>query len=226
VDERIPLGILVQGGNGDETVILKGFAAGTDLSLGTPLGGDGWILLARDLLRTFVEAPAQFLGIMRVTVTAHSADGLVVDRGTQELEWIARTREREPPSTEASDRLSPIETSVRAVPIETSVATVVPDKPQIAVEQLDALTARGQELVRNGDIVSARLVLERAARAGHAQAALELGLSFDPEYLRQLRVIGLTPEVALARQWYERASSLGSSEAKQHLNRLTQTQSK
>jgi TPR repeat protein len=81
-------------------------------------------------------------------------------------------------------------------------------------------------LVRNGDIVSARLVLERAARAGHAQAALELGLSFDPEFLRQLRVIGLTPEVALARQWYERASSLGSSEAKLHLNRLTQTQSK
>jgi len=213
VNERIPLGIFVQGGNGDETVTLKGFAAGTDLSLGTPLGGDGWILLARDLLRTFVEAPAQFSGIMRVTATAHSPDGLVLDGGTQELEWIARTREPERPSTEASVPPSPIETSI----------SVIPDKSQIGVEQLRALTARGQELLQNGDIVSARLVLERAARAGSALAALELGLSFDPEFLRQLRVVGLVPEVALARQWYERASLLGSSEAKQRLDRLAQT---
>jgi len=41
-----------------------------------------------------------------------------------------------------------------------------------------------------------------------------------------LRVVGLTPEIALARHWYEEASRLGSREARQHLDRLAQMRPK
>ena len=91
---------------------------------------------------------------------------------------------------------------------------------------MNALMARGRELLRNGDIAAARLALGRAARAGNAPAALELGMSFDPKFLHQLGVVGLRPEIEQARRWYEEASRLGSREAQQHLDRLAQMRPK
>jgi hypothetical protein len=216
VDDSLPLGILILGGSGEEAVILKGLAEATELSHGTSTGDNGWILLARDLARTFVEAPAQFTGVMRVSATVHSADGLVLDQGTQELEWIAHAPQPGIGSTEAPTSR---EANIAAPHIETSVT--VP--PQITTESVNTLTARGQELLRHGDIAAARLVLERAARAGNAPAALELGMSFDPQFLHQLGVVGLRPDLPLAKHWYEEASRLGSREALQHLDRLAQT---
>ena len=230
----LPLGILMLGGSGEETVILKGLAEGTELSLGTSTGDNGWILLARDLAGTFVEAPAQFTGVMRVSATAHSADGLVLDQGMQELEWIADPPQpgfgpsEAPASASASQSASASasapqqEANLPAPHIETSVA--VP--PPIKAEEVDALTARGRELLRHGDIAAARLALGRAARAGNAPAALELGMSFDPKFLHQLGVVGLRPEIEQARRWYEEASRLGSREAQQHLDGLAQMRPK
>jgi TPR repeat protein len=91
---------------------------------------------------------------------------------------------------------------------------------------MNALTARGLELLRHGDFAAARLVLGRAARAGNARAALELGMTFDPKFLRQLGVMGVRPEIEQARHWYEEASRLGSREAQQHLDQLAQTRPK
>jgi len=237
----LPLGILMLGGSGEETVILKGLAEGTELSLGTSTGDNGWILLARDLAGTFVEAPAQFTGVMRVSATAHSADGLVLDQGMQELEWIADAPQPgSGPSEAAASQSAPAPQSARA-PQSASTSTSAPQvahlpaghidtsvvvPPQIEPGEVDALTARGRELLKHGDIASARLALGRAARAGSAPAALELGKSFDPRFLRELRVVGLTPEIALARHWYEEASRLGSREAQQHLDRLAQMRPK
>jgi hypothetical protein len=223
----LPLGILMLGGSGEETVILKGLAEGTELSLGTSTGDNGWILLARDLAGTFVEAPAQFSGVMRVSATAHSADGLVLDQGMQELEWIADPPQpgfgpSEAPASAPQSASAPQEANLPAPHIETSVA--VP--PPIKAEEVDALTARGRELLRHGDIAAARLALGRAARAGNAPAALELGMSFDPKFLHQLGVVGLRPEIEQARRWYEEASRLGSREAQQHLDRLAQMRPK
>jgi len=242
VDDSLPLGILMLGGSGEETVILKGLVEGTELSLGTSTGDNGWILLARDLERAFVEAPAQYTGVMRVTATAHSAEGLVLDQGMQELEWITHAPQpgvglsdaslpqplSAPPSAPLPDPPpaskplpAPQEANIPAPRIETAAAV-----PQIGPDELNTLTVRGRELLRHGDISAARLVFGRAARAGHAPAALELGMSFDPRFLHQLGVVGLTPEIALARHWYEEAARLGSREAQQHLDQLAQTRPK
>ena len=42
--------------------------------------------------------------------------------------------------------------------------------------------ARGDTLLRQGDVKSARLFYERAADAGDGQAALRLGATFDPAF--------------------------------------------
>jgi hypothetical protein len=89
--------------------------------------------------------------------------------------------------------------------------------------EIAALLKRGQDYLQNGDIVSARLMLRRAASAGDPQAALLLGATFDPVVLRDLGVLGFTPDPAQARTWYQRAADAGLPEATRRLERLVKT---
>ena len=77
-----------------------------------------------------------------------------------------------------------------------------------------------ERFLKDGDILSARLLLKRAATAGNAQAALKLGMTFDPVFLAEQGVVGFAPDVAQARGWYERAAELGSTEASRLLEQL------
>ena len=55
-----------------------------------------------------------------------------------------------------------------------------------------------------------RTVLKRAAAAGNARAALELGMTFDQAFLNKWGVVGFDPDLAQACEWYDRAIKLGS----------------
>jgi TPR repeat protein len=69
-----------------------------------------------------------------------------------------------------------------------------------------------------GDITNARLVLQQAAEADNATAALELGATYDPTFLKPAMTdMG---DVRMARLWYEKAKDLGSTEAAVRLERL------
>jgi TPR repeat protein len=57
--------------------------------------------------------------------------------------------------------------------------------------------------------------------AGNAQAAFELGMTFDRTFLSQWGVRDFVSDAAQAREWYDRAIQLGSTEASRHLARLT-----
>jgi TPR repeat protein len=59
--------------------------------------------------------------------------------------------------------------------------------------------------------------------AGSADAALMLGKTFDPLFLRELGAIGMQPDLAQCRQWYEKATKLGSADAAQRLANLVQS---
>ena len=90
-------------------------------------------------------------------------------------------------------------------------------------EEIASLINRGTDSLKSGDLVSARLLLRRAAEAGSASAALMLGTTFDPQVIQQLGAIGVVSDVAQARQWYEKAVELGSNADSQQLERLPQT---
>jgi hypothetical protein len=94
---------------------------------------------------------------------------------------------------------------------------------RLDAEEIAALINRGTDSMKSGDLVSARLLLRRAAEAGSASAALMLGTTFDPLVIRQLGAIGVVFDVAQARQWYEKAVELGSDAASQRLAKLPQT---
>ncbi len=96
--------------------------------------------------------------------------------------------------------------------------------PELSAEDLAALLKRGQQLAASGDIAAARLTLLPAAEARNAQAALALGATYDPVVLRSLRILGVTPDVAMARSWYENAKEYGSAEAPRRLEMLAKRQ--
>jgi hypothetical protein len=87
-------------------------------------------------------------------------------------------------------------------------------------EEIATLVNRGTDYIKSGDLASARLLLRRAAEAGSASAALMLGTTYDPLSIQQLGAIGVVPDVAQARQWYEKAAALGSEAASQRLAKL------
>jgi hypothetical protein len=83
-------------------------------------------------------------------------------------------------------------------------------------DEIATLVKRGKDFVNHGDLISARLLLRRAAEAGSAEAALALGETFDPVVFQRLHVIGIEPDAARAQKWYQRAAELGSAAASQH----------
>jgi len=93
------------------------------------------------------------------------------------------------------------------------------NRPTVRLDsgELEMLVKRGNEFIANGDLAAARLLLRRGAEAGSAEAALALGATFDPVVMQRLGAIGTTPDIAQARQWYQRAAELGSNTASQRL---------
>jgi hypothetical protein len=93
---------------------------------------------------------------------------------------------------------------------------------QLDQEEVTVLLKRGKDLIATGDIAAARLVLRRAADANDVEATLALAATYDPYVLRELKVYGFTPDAAMARIWYEKATELGSPAAPRRLEMLTQ----
>ncbi len=98
--------------------------------------------------------------------------------------------------------------------------------PPEPVRTLDAdtlagLMTRARSLIGVGDIAAARLLLERAANARDATAALLLAQTYDPAVLGTSDARTVIGDASTARDWYQRAASLGSAEARQRLGQLS-----
>lgn len=111
-----------------------------------------------------------------------------------------------------------VKTPEPAPPVASSSAAA--SKPGIAPEDIATLVRRGKAFMTDGDVVAARLLLQRAAEAGNAEAALALGASFDPLIIKQAGAIGVQTDAAQARQWYQKAAALGSDVATKQLANL------
>jgi hypothetical protein len=108
-------------------------------------------------------------------------------------------------------------------PAEAPVAATPPPGPtvrQLERDEIDMLIRRGQQFLAAGDLAAARVLLQRAAEARDARAALALGATYDPNVLQQLGVRGIVADIGQARMWYERAKEFGSSEAPRRLQAL------
>jgi hypothetical protein len=94
------------------------------------------------------------------------------------------------------------------------------DPAPATTDLVNTLIERGDAMLALHDIGSARLLYERAAKAGNSRAATGVGKTYDPNYLRMEDVVGLQPNRSEAVAWYQKAAALGDPEAEVLLRRL------
>jgi hypothetical protein len=90
-------------------------------------------------------------------------------------------------------------------------------RPAMGTQEIKLLLEQGKQFTAVGDVVTARIVLQRVADADVAAGALALAETFDPAVLAKQGVRGVQGDADQARHWYERARELGSDEATHRL---------
>jgi TPR repeat protein len=75
-------------------------------------------------------------------------------------------------------------------------------------------------LLGRGDIGSARIVLERAAKAGNPKASFKLAETYDPIILSKWGTYGTRGDATRALDLYAKAEAGGINEAKERLDAL------
>jgi hypothetical protein len=111
---------------------------------------------------------------------------------------------------------------VAALPVA-ALPTAPPAAPPVRrmdPDELAALLKRARDLVETGDIAAGRLLLERAADAQEASAALLLAQTYDPAVLGTQDLRSIVPDPTMARSWYQKAAQFGSQDAQQRLAQM------
>ena len=99
-------------------------------------------------------------------------------------------------------------------------AVTPPPARKIDADELATLLKRAKSFIAIGDIAAARLLLERAADAQDASAALLLAQTYDPVVLGTPDTRSITPDPVAARGWYQKAARFGSQAAQQRLAQM------
>jgi len=139
----------------------------------------------------------------------------LVAKASAEAAQLKQAAERKPKGVPAA---SGVATPVNHAPAAAARSNATPD-PQGAAE-VTRLVARASLLLGQGDIGSARIVLERAAETGNAQASFALAETYDPLILRKWGAYGTLGDAAKARDLYASAQAGGVKEAKERFDAL------
>jgi hypothetical protein len=133
---------------------------------------------------------------------------------------LRTAHQNQPPEVQQPATAAAAAAPVVAMAPPVAVAPAAPAARRIDSEELTNLMTRAKALLASGDISPARLLLERAAQANEASAALMLAQTYDPTVLGTQDIRNITPDPAMARTWYQRAAQLGSADAQRRLSQL------
>lgn len=203
------------------SIRIEGIPSGARLSVGRSVGYGVWVLGASDAAALTLTVPKDLdrtevplrVSVMLADGTSSSARALtvaVVPAPPATAPPVDPEPARAPPDTapETSPAPRPIPHAQKAQP-----------KPLSAAVEARYL-ARGNALMRQGDIAGARLILEHAARRGSAGAMFALGRSYDPGHLEGLSTRGIGPDTDQAVAWYRRAAESGNAASVARLKAL------
>lgn len=117
-----------------------------------------------------------------------------------------------------------LKAAARQNPPEIRQPAATPPAPppvrRLDADELATLLTRAKGLIAIGDIAPARLLLERAADAQEASAALLLAQTYDPAVVGTPDARSIAPDPVKARDWYRKAAQFGSKDAQQRLSQM------
>ena len=162
---------------------------------GASAAGDGsWVLAPQELQTARIIVPEQAAGEVDVAISLFDFAAVEVGLMNLRLKIAARTVKAGASASTSGGGL------------QTSAQSLDPDRAR-------GLLERGRQLLEIGDVAAARLLFERAAEGGVAEAALLAGETYDPVRLAMRGVVGLRGSAETAKGWYERALAQGVNDA-------------
>lgn len=184
-----------------------------------PANAVSWMGIAPEQAMASANTPAMTQSSLkdsdRATNTLASADTQVLPApSTPSREAIATAYQ----TALQAQAPTPAPAPVAAPPAPTPPAKTL--AKTLDADTLAGLMTRAKSLLRIGDIVAARLLLERAANAQDATAAFLLAQTYDPAVLGTSDARSIAGDATVARDWYQKAAALGSAEARQRLAQL------
>ena len=128
------------------------------------------------------------------------------DRGMSAQRELSSQRPEpsQPPTSSEGETMAMLQPSATTDRAPTSSKAIRVLDP----EEIKLLLKQGEQFIAVGDVATARTVLQRAAEAGNASAAMALGGTYDPNVLAKLGVVGVSADVEKARSWYQKAETL------------------
>jgi hypothetical protein len=168
-------------------------------------------------------APAQQIASLPAPTVSSANIKLAPAPAANEL--TPRPVDTNPAATDPNPVTNPVSPPVpaQAAPGQAAPPNVV--KPAVVLDEneINTLIRLGKNLLNDGDFAAARVLFERAANAGSAEAALALGSTYDPNVIKRLGAIMVKPDIENARKWYQLAAARGLAAASLQLANLPQS---
>jgi hypothetical protein len=129
----------------------------------------------------------------------------------------------EPPPPPPVARVEPPPAPPAASPPPAPLAPTPLVRPQASLNSaaVDRLILRGDEVMRSGDPVAARLLYELAANNGSAAAATAVGRTWDPVEHQRLGIQGTIASAPRALEWYRKGAAGGDANAETQMRALS-----
>jgi hypothetical protein len=209
-------------------VQLRGLPPMAALSDGHSIAPGAWAVSIAALPDLKIMLPPGAAGRSEIVITLVTVDGLMLAEtkatliiaAARQLERGQAQRDAGPPGATMLRAGVPVQPP--ALPAAAEPRGPVPD-PSAAPqdrERAQRMMRKGDEQLEEGNVSAARLLYERAAEAGLAQAAMALAATFDAAEFARLKLRGVEANPNEARRWYERARQLGAAGAEERLRRI------
>ncbi|MBR1283016.1 hypothetical protein JQ597_13300 [Bradyrhizobium sp. AUGA SZCCT0177] len=134
---------------------------------------------------------------------------------TAQIRGMIQPETQTPVGRASNGQITGVKPAATAAAAERPTAAEPPGNPEAI-----RLLARASELLTQGNIGAARIVLERAAETGSAQASFMLAETYDPLVLSTWKTYGTRGDATKARELYEKADAGGIQAAKSRADAL------
>ena len=211
-------------------VRLRGLPPMAALSDGHSIAPGAWAVAIASLPDLKIMLPPGAAGRSEIVITLVTVDGsmlaetksTLIVAAARQLERGQAQRDGGPPGATMLRAGAPVQPPALPGPAAAEPRGPAPD-PSAAPqdrERAQRMMRKGDEQLEEGNVSAARLLYERAAEAGLAQAAMALAATFDAAEFSRLKLRGVEANPNEARRWYERARQLGAAGAEERLRRI------
>mgnify|MGYP000937355299 CR=1 FL=1 len=232
VNGPIPLGISTFPTNAESPIAIRisGLPPEAYLTRGVALAQGQWLVKSAELAKAELVVPRSTTSQLGLEVaaldekTGQEAAPPQIMNVALDLAAVPLPGAVPPPETLTGPQSNVQVTPVSAMPDQgfnhPAEVTPVPQPLQTANAEAQTLLAKGQALLKNGDLISARQFFLKANALKLPDAAYFVGQTYDPATYNTLHVVGLQPDAQLAAEWYGKAAAQGVAQANEALTKL------